>query len=80
VSQPVTTLATQHLQRRAGRLVGPVPLRLFGQRVVTDGLCEGWPRGVVIVLGTATEQWVATLDAGVQPMFKMISIFLTPKP
>jgi len=73
VSQPVTTLATQHLEGRS-RLFAPL------EGVLADSGGEGGPGGVVSILGAAREQWMLTLGTRVNAMFKMISIFLTPKP
>ena len=47
-----------------------LPLQLLGQRVRMDGVCEGGPGRVVLVLLLAGEQRVATLATAINPRTK----------
>lgn len=44
-----------------------ISLLVFGHAVLVDGLCEGWPRWWVLVLGAAGEQLVITLGTNINP-------------
>ena len=50
MTERIATFATQHLVGRGIAAVLDIVLQLLGQRISVDGVGEGWPRCVVLVL------------------------------
>jgi len=80
VAQAVPAAAARQLEGRVVAAGLRLVLPRLGQRVVVQGLGEGWPGGAVLVLGLAREQLVATLAAHVDTWGEVVSVHFTGGP